>query len=270
MAVLNVAAFLDGGQSRKKGKMKVLYLTADHLFCDVNKSPKMRWMVTLPWSCKVPSTCSTHLIDPLTDGRFYIYFSQFFRQFRYHGNRCSSVNIFPEFRRRGNTLIDFYFFFKVFYTPPSPRSITFHANNMVGESGKKKNSSPWQRYELSVRILWNMARRSILGIPFANLAQRPSNRLPWQRVRLRLLKMALNQCPVTWQWSDHQLICDYFWGAVHAHAVSRAYRSIRTEMKAPDGVAVAVGCGRIRIPPDGSAGRGRQVKKVVRVDKCGS
>ena len=162
------------------------------------------------------------------------------------------------------------FFFKVFYTPPSPRSITFHANNMVGESGKKKNSSPWQRYELSVRILWNMARRSISGIPFANLAQRPSNRLPWQRVRLHLLKMALNQCPVTWQWSDHQLICDYFWGAVHAHAVSRAYRSIRTEMKAPDGVAVAVVCGRIRIPPDGSAGRGRQVKKVVRVDKCGS
>ena len=46
-----------------------------------------------------------------------------------------------------------------------------------------------------------------------------------------------------------------FLGAVHAHAVSRAYRSIRTEMKAPDGVAVAVGCGRIRIPPDGSAGR---------------
>ena len=138
MVVLNVAAFLDGGQSRKQGKMKGLYLTADHLFCDVNKSPKMRWMVTLPWSCKVPSTCSTHLIDPLTDGRFYIYFSQFFRQFRYHGNRCSSVNIFPEFRRRGNTLIDFNFFKKVFHTPPSSRSITFHANNIAGESGKKK------------------------------------------------------------------------------------------------------------------------------------
>ena len=139
MAVLNVAAFLDGGQSRKQGKMKGLYLTADHLFCDVNKSPKMRWMVTLPWSCKVPSTCSTHLIDPLTDGRFYIYFSQFFRQFRYHGNRCSSVNIFPEFRRRGNTLIDFYFFFLKFFIPhPPPVRLHFMLITWWANPAKKK------------------------------------------------------------------------------------------------------------------------------------
>jgi hypothetical protein len=80
MALFNAAAFSDEGQSCKQGKMKGLYLLGNHLSCDVNKSLKMRWMAekgrpvkkwkpmfTLPWSYKVPSTCSTHLIDPTAD-----------------------------------------------------------------------------------------------------------------------------------------------------------------------------------------------------------
>jgi hypothetical protein len=142
------------------------------------------------------------------------FFGQFFCQCRCHGNRWSttfqlvSLTFSPKFRRLA-TLIDFYLFFKK----------SFMLITLWADLGK--NSSPWQRYEPSVRTLSNTARRSIRN----SICQ--FSRTTGQSVAMAtasgfiFVKIVLNECSCSYvrmirRSADFRL---FLGGFTHAHAV---------------------------------------------------